>query len=102
MQADELSWIEAAFQIRNRLLFQPDTSFASQRNVIILRLGIIELANGDDVNLRTVLHNDSFQEIARSACSKFQIRRELNWLGFAQAGPHAGQRFMKAFCAIRL
>src|SRR6185312_1186963 len=65
MDPDEAPGMQRAFEARNRLLLEPCAAFAAQGYIVILRLGIIQLAGGNDVHFRAVPHHDALQVLTR-------------------------------------
>ena len=54
VNAHELTRIQHRFELRHRLFLQKSAPFRMDRDVIVLRFGVIDLAERDDVNGRAV------------------------------------------------
>ena len=72
MDADEPLRIQGRFQTRNRLLLEMALSLAVQRDVVVLRFGVIEAIDRNYVDVGAILHYERFEKTAVSGG-----RREL-------------------------
>ena len=59
VDAHEAFGVERGFEAGDGLLLEPVAAFTAQGNVVILGLGVVELADRDDVDLCAILDDDS-------------------------------------------
>src|SRR5947209_6529545 len=92
MNADEASWVESGFEARDGLLLEPVAAFAAKRDVIVLGFSVIQLADWDHVDARTVLDHDAFEILTGGAGSVFQFSGEGGGARFTTPGFNLAQR----------
>ena len=67
VDAHKAPGIELALDFRDRLRFQIALAAGMQGDVIVLRLDVIELVEGDDVDTRAIAHHDAVHALLASA-----------------------------------
>src|SRR4051812_2389596 len=95
---DELCWIEAGFDFAKCLLLKKLFRFRAERHVIILCLYVVDLRNGNDVNICAIPNGNALNVSPRWSrrCGEFGCRKTLLRL---QAESSAVQGFPQPFRA---
>ncbi len=69
--------VEHGFERADGLLLQIALAFAVQGDVIVLRFGVIELVDGDHVDLGAVTHDDARQFARRRLHGPWELPRPI-------------------------
>ncbi len=95
VNAHELFGVQLPFDARNGLLLQIIFLFAAQRDVVVLRLNVIQAVDWDDVNLRAVFHHHPLQLLLRRAGGRGKLGGRDRRPGISQPRPDFFERFLQ-------